>query len=315
MDSQQPPTRGATRSFDSPGALPPGFNAGGPPDPVSRPDPARRAEGDAKQFAEDAKQQARAATEQVKQGASDAARQVKEQVKSGAQAVTEQAGQQAAEAARMIREHGTTMLGDQKQRAAGGLETVGSAIRGAAERLHEAKDDNIAHYMDAAAESVERASNYLKQRDVGQLFDDAQSLARRRPEWFFGGAFIVGLALGRFAKAHRPQPEPSDYRTGFDADDRSTSGGQGAWGDPTPTLLPSPEQALARPGQMDAADPTPSGYGSGMGLGTGVGISAGTGSGPFLVPNADPNRLDGPDILTNPPANLLPRAGDKGVNP
>lgn len=335
MDPQQPPTRGPTRSYDATGTTPPGFNAGGPPDP------SRRSEGgggDAKQFADDARQQARAATDTVKQGATEAARQVSEQVKGGAQAVSQQVGQQATEAARMLREHGASMLTDQKQRAAGSLEGIGSAIRGAADRLHEAKDDNIAHYLDAAAETVERATQYLKGSEVGQLMHDAQNLARRRPEWFFGGAFIAGLALARFAKARRPEPRGGSY--GYD----QSSFGPSGYGD-AEALLPSPAQAT-RPSEFDRLGPAASaslssgsnlsgagstssgsaGTNSMLGSGSsapGSGSSAsapsvGAGTGSFVVTDVvtedQPARFDGPDILSNSPAKLVPPTGGGGMN-
>src|SRR5690606_3987489 len=38
-------------------------------------------------------------------------------------------------------------------------------------------------------------------QDLGQLLDDVEATARRRPELVFGGLLIAGLATARFLKA------------------------------------------------------------------------------------------------------------------
>jgi hypothetical protein len=59
----------------------------------------------------------------------------------------------------------------------------------------------LADYTEKCADQLDRLSDYLKQKDLRSLFDDAQTMARRHPELFFGALFFGGLALARFLKA------------------------------------------------------------------------------------------------------------------
>jgi hypothetical protein len=58
----------------------------------------------------------------------------------------------------------------------------------------------------------------LRKKDVQQLMQDAQRLARRQPALFIGSAFALGLVAARFLKSS----PPDDARTG--AGDQYESG-------------------------------------------------------------------------------------------
>jgi hypothetical protein len=114
---------------------------------------------------------------------------------------------------RQARDRGMHLLDEQKHSAARQLHTLGEAAHRAAGRFRDAHDDNIAGYIDAMADEVDRFAGYLERRDVRSLVADAQHLAQRRPELFLGGMFVVGLALTRFLKTsarhsdYAPPPE------------------------------------------------------------------------------------------------------------
>lgn len=116
-----------------------------------------------------------------------------------------QAVEHAREAARdttqRIREQGASLATAQKERAAEELSHFSRAIHRAAETLHEEGDHNIADYADLTAERIDQATNYLRERELGGLVDDAEEATRRRPELVYGGLFVAGLALSRFLKA------------------------------------------------------------------------------------------------------------------
>jgi hypothetical protein len=61
-----------------------------------------------------------------------------------------------------------------------------------------------------SAEQLERLSNNLRDKDVNELLQDAQRLARRQPALFIGGSFAVGLLAARFLKSSR-EDERSSY--------------------------------------------------------------------------------------------------------
>jgi hypothetical protein len=103
-----------------------------------------------------------------------------------------------------VKERATAQLATQKNRATDGLGTVASAVRQTSQHLREQQNETVAQYVDKAAEQLERLSNRLREKDVGELLQDAQRLARRQPALFIGGSFAVGLLAARFLKSSRP---------------------------------------------------------------------------------------------------------------
>lgn len=100
-------------------------------------------------------------------------------------------------------------LEEKKVRGAKEISNVVEAIRHAGEHLRGRQKDTIAHYTELAADNIDRAIQYVELRDVSELLKEAQSLARRHPEAFWGGAFMVGLVVGRFLKSSN-EPERRD---------------------------------------------------------------------------------------------------------
>lgn len=95
---------------------------------------------------------------------------------------------------------------EQKTRGIKELSGMVEAIRHAGHHLRGRQKDAIAHYTDRAADNIDRAIQYVELRDVSDLLKEAQSLARRHPEAFWGGAFLLGLVAARFLKSSN-EPE------------------------------------------------------------------------------------------------------------
>ena len=112
-----------------------------------------------------------------------------------------------------IREQATEQLNTQKNKATDGLGSVVHAVRDTTERLRDENHDTVARYVEQAADQLERLSDRLKGRDIGELMNDAQQLARRQPALFVGGAFAVGLLGARFLKSSAERNEIG-YRSG-----------------------------------------------------------------------------------------------------
>jgi hypothetical protein len=119
-----------------------------------------------------------------------------------------------------VREQASTQLNTQKNKATDGLGTVAHAVRETTQRLRSDNHETVARYAEQAAEQIERFSQGLKNKDVGELMNDAQRLARRQPALFVGGAFTLGLLGARFLKSSSPEHR-HDYSSGRDY----TSGG------------------------------------------------------------------------------------------
>ena len=100
-----------------------------------------------------------------------------------------------------VRGQAAAQLNTQKNKATDGLGSMVHAVRGTTERLRQENHDTVARYVEQAADQIERFSTRLKDKDVGELMNDAQRLARRQPALFVGGAFAVGLLGARFLKS------------------------------------------------------------------------------------------------------------------
>lgn len=153
--------------------------------------------------------------------AQDKAGQVVDQARNTASRAVDQAQQAAAPAIDQVqqtagqvvdqaRQTVTSRVASQKDRAATSLTTVAQAIRQTGDGLRQQDQSAIADYTDTAAQYVERFSNFLQGRDVGQLVGDVERYARRNPTMFLGSAFALGLLGARFLKSSS-QP---DYQGG-----------------------------------------------------------------------------------------------------
>jgi gas vesicle protein len=109
--------------------------------------------------------------------------------------------EQGAQWVNRIEERGASMLEEQKQFVCEEIHHYSSALRRAAESLHDDTDERVATAADRIADELEAATDYLEQKRVSDIYRDAEDFARRRPEWVFGGLFLAGLAFGRFLKA------------------------------------------------------------------------------------------------------------------
>lgn len=110
-----------------------------------------------------------------------------------------------------VSEKARGMVEQQKERAVGCIGDIASAARAAAQELHNKNDETIAGYADAAASQLEHVQEYLRSARVDDLGREVADFGRRRPEWFLGGAFVVGLAISRFMKASDRRVEARDH--------------------------------------------------------------------------------------------------------
>ncbi len=90
-------------------------------------------------------------------------------------------------------------ISSQRERVTGRVRTLSRALKGAGEMLEE--DDLVAQCLHFASDKVEGVASYVEELEPARAADDLRELARERPAWFFGGAFALGLALGRFARS------------------------------------------------------------------------------------------------------------------
>lgn len=127
-----------------------------------------------------------------------------EELKQQAVEITEAAKAKASEAAAQAKESGAQYAREKKTSVADEMGVFSGAIRKASSKLHDEQHDSIANYVDAAAEQLDCCRHSLENKDIGEIVDDVQDFARRRPEIVYGGLFVAGLAAMRFLKASPP---------------------------------------------------------------------------------------------------------------
>jgi len=88
----------------------------------------------------------------------------------------------------------------QKADAADKVERMSGALHQTADGMAE-NDPNIAHFAHRVADRIDGASQYLRNRSLSALKDDACRVAHDHPVAFFGGLFAAGLVLGSLIKA------------------------------------------------------------------------------------------------------------------
>jgi exonuclease VII large subunit len=134
----------------------------------------------------------------------------------------------------------SAQLSAQKNRATDGLSSVAQAVRQSTQQLRDQQHDTIAEYVDQAAQQIEQFSNRLRQKDVGELLDDAQRLARRNPGLFIGGAFALGILAARFFKSSRDNSSDRNFGS-FDGSTGARYRGYASGGGDRSSTAPSRE--------------------------------------------------------------------------
>lgn len=133
-----------------------------------------------------------------------------------AQGAADQAGRKVAETAGVVKEQAKRTVSQVSEQAktnvdsrlgdvASELGTVAEAVRQTSEELGGQDQPGIARYGNRIADQIEGVSSYLNDHGVEEVLMDAENLARRQPALFLGGAFMLGLVVGRFLRSSGQQ--------------------------------------------------------------------------------------------------------------
>jgi len=131
----------------------------------------------------------------------EAAAALKSSVVSEAHELKESAKELVDGAVSQARDSAQAQISTGKDRLAQGLGSVAEAIRHTGEQLREGEQSSLTQYVSRAADGVEAASEYLKEKSIADVVGDVSNFARREPAVFLGGAFVLGLLGGRFLKS------------------------------------------------------------------------------------------------------------------
>ena len=170
---------------------------------------------------------------QLKERAVDVAGTIRESAGSAAEQVKEKAVDMTRAITGTIKEEAERLFDEQKGKAASKVTRYGKVIHQAGHALRAVKADGLAEFVDGAAEKVEGITDYLEERNLAQVLQDAGEVARRHPGMMLGGMFVTGFALARFLKASGSREEDdgaSDEDEGSSRGGRSSSGGSSSRG-------------------------------------------------------------------------------------
>jgi F0F1-type ATP synthase membrane subunit b/b' len=114
-------------------------------------------------------------------------------------------GEVASKTIGQVQEKASTFVDTKTSDAARGLTTIANSMRQFTENLRTNQEAPIAQtaaqYGETLVSQVEDLAGYLDRADLNKLTRDVESLARRNPAVFIGGAFALGILAARFIKS------------------------------------------------------------------------------------------------------------------
>ena len=130
---------------------------------------------------------------------------IKADVKNAADTI----GTKLSDAAEAARETAGEIAGEVKDRAINRADAARETLSEVGDRLAASLQDSLAdqddtlktRLMTTVAESLQGASDALRQRSVSELGDDLRVMARRHPGAFMAAAAVAGFCLARFLRA------------------------------------------------------------------------------------------------------------------
>lgn len=135
--------------------------------------------------------------------------------------------------------------------AQAGARTLGdfaNAVRRAGDELAGADQSPASRLVQQAADGLESLSRSLADKEPGDLLNAVRDFGRKNPAAFIGGAVLVGLAVGRFARAS----EPHDH-TDLDAEPLELAEADPYAG---PLAAPQDSSIAQNMGSLEATEPT-----------------------------------------------------------
>lgn len=93
-----------------------------------------------------------------------------------------------------------------QSRIAEQLTAVARAIDSAATSLERERQSGLSQKIKPYVQKVEHVSQQVRDKSPRELKEDVDRIARQKPGWFLGGAFLLGLLGARFLKSSQEGP-------------------------------------------------------------------------------------------------------------
>jgi hypothetical protein len=113
----------------------------------------------------------------------------------------EQLKEQVVATSREVKERTQSVIQDSKDRVVTGLSDFASTLHRTNEELKSSNLSPIAQYSEKLESWSQGLADYLQTANPRDMWHDAESLARRQPALFLGGAVLLGLTAARFLKS------------------------------------------------------------------------------------------------------------------
>jgi len=141
-----------------------------------------------------------------------------EAVSEQARSVVDDVKREARDAAEDAKDTARATAASQKDAAAERMGGYAHALNSASDDLRDRGQAFAAEYVHQAADGLEHASKFMRERDVDQLLGTVEDFARRQPVAFLGAAVAAGFGLARLMKSSAERrhgtPAGSEHRDG-----------------------------------------------------------------------------------------------------
>ena len=137
----------------------------------------------------------------VKDGASGAAQYVQNALAAATAHARETAGELTGSVLDTLLDEAERLYDGRKEQAISRIAGAGKLAGRTAHALHAVKAEGVASYVEQMADRVGKARDYLEDRTLGEILEDAGDLVHRNPAVVVGGLFIAGFAVTRFLRA------------------------------------------------------------------------------------------------------------------
>src|SRR5204862_1571668 len=135
------------------------------------------------------------------EGASGVAEKLKDGARAARESIKKTAGEVTNAVIDTVLEEAEDLYEKQKDRAVSRVSSIGKIAKQTAHALHAVKADKFADYVDEASRRVDEAGDYLEERTLTEMLQDAGEVVRRNRGITMGTLFVAGFAVARFLKS------------------------------------------------------------------------------------------------------------------
>lgn len=146
----------------------------------------------------------------TKEAARDTAAAVAGAVKEEYNDLRAEASQQAREVVDSVSEQALSYAERKREAVGANIEAIATALEAGVQSLEEQGNNTAAAYGRQAAAGVVDLAEWVQGKSLAELWQHAETYARRQPAVTFGGAMAAGFLLARFLKSSAP-PQPGGY--------------------------------------------------------------------------------------------------------